>query len=226
MAKILSNGASNAKTKKNARPTKILYLLPTKVDGKEMCPFASAGCRAACLNTAGRGAMNSVQKARLKRTQKYVAQRAEFLATIAQEINGTAKFHARKGNKVAIRLNGTSDQPIVELLIKNHGIHANVEFYDYTKNPKKAGTKYLASGHKYVITFSREEHNEAKAIEVLKAGGNAAVVFNELPKTWKGFKVIDGDERDDLMLDHSGVVLGLKAKGKARQDKSGFVVIN
>ena len=47
---------------------------------------------------------------------------------------------------------------------------------------------------------------------------------NVLPDTWNGFKVVDGDVRDDLMLDVSGVVLGLRAKGKAKKDTSGFVI--
>jgi len=84
---------------------------------------------------------------------------------------------------------------------------------------------YLGSGHRYMVTFSRSEDNEEEAIEVLKRGGVVAVVFTELPTRWHGFTVIDGDRRDDLMLDiGNGIVLGLKAKGKARYDKSGFVV--
>jgi hypothetical protein len=42
---------------------------------------------------------------------------------------------------------------------------------------------------------------------------------------WRGYPVVDGDERDDLMLDiPMGTILGLRAKGKARQDTSGFVI--
>ena len=58
---------------------------------------------------------------------------------------------------------------------------------------------------------------------------NIAVVFStkrsgELPKTWKGRKVIDSDLHDLRLLDKKGVICGLRAKGKARKDKSGFVV--
>jgi hypothetical protein len=75
------------------------------------------------------------------------------------------------------------------------------------------------------VTFSRSEINESEAIAVLHRGGHVAVVFNELPSEWNGFKVVDGDLSDDQMLDHiNAVVLGLKAKGKARKDISGFVV--
>jgi hypothetical protein len=41
---------------------------------------------------------------------------------------------------------------------------------------------------------------------------------------FKGLKVIDGDTHDMRFLDEPNSVVGLKAKGKARQDKSGFVI--
>jgi hypothetical protein len=64
-------------------------------------------------------------------------------------------------------------------------------------------------------------------LEHLRGGGVAAVVFESLPYEYKGFPVVDGDERDDLMLDvKGGTILGLRAKGKARKDRSGFVVTN
>ena len=54
---------------------------------------------------------------------------------------------------------------------------------------------------------------------------NKAVVFNgALPSMFKGLKVIDGDKTDMRFLDEPNSVVGLKAKGKARQDKSGFVI--
>jgi hypothetical protein len=104
-------------------------------------------------------------------------------------------------------------------------IARNVVFYDYTKIRQKAGRRVLPSGHRYTVAFSRSESNELEAVEVLRSGGIAAVVFKDMPKTWNGFRVVDGDSRDDLMLDVRGaVVLGLKAKGQARRDKSGFVI--
>ena len=54
---------------------------------------------------------------------------------------------------------------------------------------------------------------------------NKAVVFNGgLPKIFKGMKVIDGDTTDMRFLDKTNRVVGLKAKGKARKDDSGFVI--
>ena len=48
----------------------------------------------------------------------------------------------------------------------------------------------------------------------------------DIPKTFKGLEVIDGDEHDMRFLDKDNVVVGLKAKGKARNDYSGFVIDN
>jgi hypothetical protein len=55
-------------------------------------------------------------------------------------------------------------------------------------------------------------------------GGNIAVVFDELPNTYLGKTVVNGDDTDVRFLDGQNVVVGLKAKGRARKDSSGFVV--
>ena len=221
MKTLLSKGDTNAKTKKNKRDTMILYLTPGEVMGRNMCPKASEGCLQACLNTAGRGAFGNVQQARLKRTELLLNDRKAFLKQCADEINKSAK----KTEELAVRMNGTSDLKLVEMLVSDNAIADNVVFYDYTKIHQKAGRRILSSGHLYVVTFSRSEINESEAIAVLHRGGHVAVVFNELPSEWNGFPVVDGDLSDDQMLDHvNAVVLGLKAKGKARKDASGFVV--
>lgn len=38
-----------------------------------------------------------------------------------------------------------------------------------------------------------------------------------------GHRVIDGDESDLRFLDPASVIVGLRAKGRARKDRSGFV---
>ena len=108
----------------------------------------------------------------------------------------------------------------------------NVQFYDYTKHFNRM-IKYLRGElpANYHLTFSRYEANDFQTTQVLKAGGNVAVVFrNKLPATYKGFKVIDGDLHDLRFLDKKNVVVGLKEKltlnnkGKLDRDNSGFVV--
>lgn len=224
---LLSKGDSNAKTAKNERETLILYLSPAKQNSKgiNLCPKASNGCLQACLYTSGHGKLNSVQLARVNRTEYYLADRFLFLHQIFVEINKAAK---KIKTELAVRLNGTSDIKLVEQLTSFYAdeLAKNVVFYDYTKIPQKAGTKVLSSGHKYVVCFSRAEDNETDALRVLESGGIVSAVFaNELPEFWQGFKVIDGDSRDDLMIDVEGpCVLGLKAKGDGKKDKSGFVI--
>ena len=47
----------------------------------------------------------------------------------------------------------------------------------------------------------------------------------ELPDTYKGYRVVDGDVSDLVMTRETNVVLGLRAKGKeAKNDETGFVV--
>jgi hypothetical protein len=223
--KFLSDGNSNSKTAKNLRKSYILYLAPFTQNSKgiNLCPKASAGCIVSCLFTAGRGAFSNVANARIKRTEAMLSNRSEFVNSLIDEMNAYARKH---NGDVAIRLNGTSDIKLVEWCVGTmRHIESNIVFYDYTKIPSKAGERILASGHRYVVALSRSETNESDVLNHLNNGGIAAVVFNEIPETWNGFKVYDGDSRDDLMLDiQGGGVLGLKAKGKARKDTSGFVI--
>jgi len=44
-----------------------------------------------------------------------------------------------------------------------------------------------------------------------------------MPNTYAGAPVVDGDASDLRFLDPDGVVVGLKAKGDAKKDTSGFV---
>ena len=48
----------------------------------------------------------------------------------------------------------------------------------------------------------------------------------DLPTTYKGYAVVNGDSSDLEMIYNNNVILGLKAKGDAKKDKSGFVIDN
>lgn len=234
---ILSDGKSNAKTKKNVRATKILYLAPEQQNelGVNLCPFSSEGCRKACLFTAGMGVYANVKKARLNKTHFYLQDRFTFLLQTAHEIVNTAKRLQKLNKPLAVRLNGTSDIKLVEQLTSTYGeqIPSNVVFYDYTKIPKKAGNYTLKSGHRYQVAFSLSEDNwenfDWLVSNKLAVGAAVFAVKKDqpLPETYKGMPVVDGDSRDDLMLDVPlGTILGLRAKGKALKDTSGFVIHN
>jgi hypothetical protein len=101
-----------------------------------------------------------------------------------------------------------------------------VQFYDYTKIVKRAYSKLPSNYH---LTLSYSEKDPEYAEQVLQAvrdtGVNAAVVFRkELPETFHGLKVIDGDKDDLRFLDPKGVIVGLIAKGDAIHDDTGFVI--
>jgi hypothetical protein len=103
---------------------------------------------------------------------------------------------------------------------------STVQFYDYTASLTRM-ERWLAGKMpaNYHLTFSRKENTPDQVVDaVVKSGGNVAVVFDKLPTTWRGHKVIDGDLNDLRFLDPVGVIVGLKAKGKAKTDASGFVV--
>ena len=208
--------------------TGIIYMSPYNLSGKNVCPGASAGCAAACLNTAGRGAMNVVQAARLKKTQRVFQDRQQFLWDLVNEISALRRKAKAKGMKAAVRLNGTSDLPYERYKVRDTGknimqLFPDVQFYDYTKLENRIVGQQLPAN--YHLTFSRAEDNDHKLEAVLKHTSAAVVFSGALPATWRGYPVIDGDEHDARFTDAgAGVIIGLTAKGKAKHDASGFVV--
>jgi hypothetical protein len=230
MQKLLgvSTNYKTIKSEKLGVLTGIIYMSPYKLSGKNVCPGASKGCAAACLNTAGRGAMGVVQTARLKKTNRFWDDRGQFLQDLALEIGKLQRQAEARGMKAAVRLNGTSDLPYERYKVPGTDknimeLFPDVQFYDYTKLENRFTKGQLPAN--YHLTFSRAEDNDHKLPEVLKHTSAAVVFSGELPETWRGYPVIDGDEHDARFTDAgAGVIIGLKAKGKARHDSSGFVV--
>lgn len=232
-------GTQNNKTVKGEKYgwiTHIMYLASHTQNtlGTNVCSHASAGCISACLFGAGRGSFSSVEKARVNKTNYFLADRQGFFNQLVKEIDKKVKAHKKAGKKegICIRLNGTSDIRFEKFKIsegKNlFELFPDVQFYDYTKNYLRFDQELPANYH---LTFSRSETNEDKALEVLQKGGNVAIVFEELPETYKGYKVINGDESDLRFKDEKNVVVGLKYKkltagGADNKEafKSGFAI--
>lgn len=200
-----------------------LSLSPAGKSGKQFCPHRSAGCEAACLDESGMGIFQNVQDARLAKSRFFIDNRNDFLAQLHKELHNVEKWSAKNNMPVAVRLNVLSDLPFHKLIDMAH--FPSIQFYDYTPNLERM-MQFLKGElpKNYHLTFSRKEDNQHRVHAVAAAGGNVAVVFNELPETYIGKPVIDGDKSDLRFLDAQGVIVGLKAKGKARKDKSGFVV--
>jgi len=226
---------ADAKTSKGEKlgiTTGILYMMPDD----QLCPVAkAAGCREACLVSAGRAAFTpGIGKSRAGRTQFYHQDREKFMELLVEhEIPRVIKAAEAKGNKPAVRLNGTSDINWSKVTYKGLTVfehYPNVMFYDYTKSP--AILRSAASVDNWQVTASYSEASIKYARMITKAAdesaANLAVVFRtkELPETFLGRPVIDGDESDVRFMDPRGVIVGLKAKGSAKKDDSGFVVDN
>lgn len=212
--------------------TKGIHLAPANLAGYEVCQWRSKGCTMSCLNTAGRGQMNSVQQSRIAKTKLFFEQRKEFMTKLCKEIASTIKSAKKKNMKAVFRLNLTSDIKWEDVYMKdpNYNIFEYFyyeQFYDYTKSFKRMASflgKHKEFPSNYHLTFSRSETNDKVCEMVLEMGGNVAVVFrNQLPKTWKGYEVVNGDDTDLRFLDKKGVVVGLIEKGMAKKDETGFV---
>jgi len=199
-----------------------IHLSPSDLSGYNVCPMASLGCRAACLNTSGRGQMQVVQRARLKKTLRFFQDRQGFLADLRKDIKSAIKSAKRQGLTPCFRLNLTSDIQWEKIGIPQE--FPDVQFYDYTKIPNRLIDKALPKN--YHLTFSRSESNDVAVQQVMEAGGNVAVVFDSkvLPKSYLGVPVINGDEHDVRFIDPTPCVVGLYAKGDGKKDESGFVV--
>lgn len=199
--------------------TGVLYLAPARISGYEVCPKRSKGCTAACLFTAGMGAFSTVWLARMKKTMMFFEEREAFMTQLHKDVKALRRKALKLGMTPAIRLNGTSDIEWTRTGIMS--AFPDVQFYDYTKVLSRL-TKNVPEN--YHLTFSRSESNDAECLKALDLGHNVAVVYDRLPKKWMDRKVLDGDNTDARFLDRSGYVIGLVAKGRAKKDKTGFVV--
>jgi hypothetical protein len=230
MKLLTTANAKILKGEKEGWMTMGIHLAPANLSGYNVCQWASRGCTKVCLNTSGHGAFSTVQAARIAKTKLLKENFNLFATQLIKEIKAAVKSAAKKGMRLAIRLNLTSDIPW-ELLDVQDGktlfeIFPEVTWYDYTKGYKRMmdflDGKMPAN---YSLTFSRSESNEKYVHAIRARGGNVAVVFRRsLPENWHGTPVVNGDKNDLRFLDARGVVVGLVDKGKARKDNSGFVV--
>lgn len=242
MAKLLGidSNPKTVKGQKQGYKTAILYLASYKAAGVNLCPMAEiAGCWQGCLGVASGMAQiskgsakyspygiaipdNNIQKSRVRKTRFWADSQLVFLAQLHKEIKAHIKSAAKGGFIPVVRLNGTSD-----IKWENFGImeaFPDIQFYDYTK---ECNRKNLPDN--YHLTLSYSEATENYRRRILAAWGmqpwNLAVVFRkDKPDIFLDTSVVDGDENDLRFLDPIGVVVGLKAKGGAKKDTSGFVV--
>jgi hypothetical protein len=227
--KLLGSGTYKmSKSQKFKYLSEILHLAPANIGGVNICPNASPECIKLCLNTSGRGQMNTVQKSRLNKKFYFLADRLKFLNHLDHEIKLSYARAKRKGFKYTVRLNGTSDLPFERYKLEN-GLNLmdnnpQVQFIDYTKVTNRLDKKNKIPKN-YSLTYSQAENNLKDVKQILKTKYNIATVFRKkLPKKWLGRKVINGDISDLRHLeDGKKIIVGLIAKGKAIKNFNGFV---
>jgi len=226
-------GTSSTKTVKGEKLgflTAILYLTPND----DLCPLARlAGCMEGCLYSSGRGAFNSVQKARQAKTDFWYANQRAFLLSICADIWRLHRSAALINQKLLVRPNGTSDIPWENYPIIDgktiFQLFPDVQFYDYTKHPSRNLEGKTPGNYDLTYSFS---NITPKPISIKgltnKNNSRVAVVFQrkeDIPTSFRAWEVIDGDDTDVRHIEPKNVVVALYAKGKAKKDQSGFVQI-
>ena len=235
-SKALLSVSSDAKTIKGETLgflTGILYLAPANTTKWNTCSMAkTAKCDVACLYKAGRGAMNSVQTARINKTIWFFTEQNSFMQQLVVDIAKIIKKAKKKGLQPLVRLNGTSDIRWETVgFTDTDGIEyvnifaafPDVTFYDYTKIANRTD---LPANYDLTFSYSGVEGFQPFVQKALLNNMRMAVVFRkeiDIPATFMGIPVVSGDNSDVRHLDDK-VIVGLYAKGKAKLDTTGFVV--
>lgn len=228
----ISNDSKTVKGQKFGYMTGILYLAPFNISGVNLCPMAKkANCMEACLNTAGRGAMNSVQKGRLRKAALFNNDTQSFMMELAKDIRALIRKADREGFIPLVRLNGTSD---IRWEVKHFRLDGklvtifeafpSLQFYDYTKISNR---KNIPENYDLTYSYSGVAGYQRYVSIAVENHMRVAVVFRDrerIPAVFLDMECIDGDDSDLRHLDPSGVVVALYAKGRAKKDISGFVV--
>lgn len=229
---------TNAKTVKGEKygvKTAILYLMPAKQSGVQLCAMAStAGCEKPCLFKAGRGAMSNVMLSRLRKTLYFNQYRELFMNQLHNELIRERAKAKRNGYKLIVRLNGTSDIRFENIPVSGYPnimqALPDTQFYDYTKH---ANRKNIPANYDLTFSYSGVPAYAPYVAKAVANGERVAVVFRNRAivdamlangETFLGLPVVDGDNTDIRHIEPKGVVVALYAKGPARKDQSGFVV--
>ena len=226
-------------------------LCPNASEGcKAACLAMYSGQAAVVRNSDDPTVLSNVRTARIAKSRAFMWDRVAFMRAAALQLALQYRRARKAGLELIARPNGGTDIAFeavsvdvdAKLAVRLSRITGKdiaarrypslfalfpfVQFNDYTKTPKRM-RRFLSGAmpSNYHLTFSRAEDNASAVNDVIAAGGNVAVVFDRLPNTWGGVRVIDGDTHDLRCTDPCGVIVGLTPKGrKAKRDKSGFII--
>lgn len=236
IGELLTKPEGNSKFAKNIG-SKIrivgLSLAQGNLSGREVCAHRSAACSRLCVGNQGLARVfSSIEKRRIEKTKFFSEHPFLFKILLFHEIDLERKRCAKEGVKLAIRLNTFSDLPFCDFWRDDIVSRSDVQFFDYTKAKKRYHRWVMGElPMNYHLTFSRSENSSIpEIVQLCKLGGSVAVPFRvrrgkPLPETWQGIPVVDGDLTDYRPADPMGCIVGLRAKGTAYSDDSGFVVV-
>ena len=146
----LNSSQKTVKGLKENFNTLILYLSASKNAGKDLCSYATTGCRMACLEDSGQAALDihkkipTVKPSRIKKSWLCIYRPDIAQKVLQHEIEAGKRKSEKQGRNFSVRLNGTSDLNWGKLIEEN----PDTIFYDYTKNPNRL------EADNYHLTFS------------------------------------------------------------------------
>ena len=195
-------------------------------------------CAIVCLNTAGRGGTSSVALSRICRSRFEYLLPELFSQQYRAELSRFVDRCDRRGVLPYHRPDGTTDRlpPWLRAIVKDY---PQVTFYGYTANPNR--DRLSADLPNYSTVFSRKEtaRNHEHCAQVWARGVSLSVVVSEDVKQyvmfsrnisprpeWLNVRFVDYDRHDIRHPDFDGAQnIGLLTpKGKAKRDRSGFVI--
>jgi hypothetical protein len=203
--------------------TGILYLKPAdQVTTKTICAAADLmGCKKGCLISSGQLGKKAGSNAATKRTIMYALQPELFLKHLKVEI---MRHQLNHGDKLAIRLNGTSDIDFSDLIASM----PDQQFYDYTKVYARVLKNDLPN---YDLTFSGSANNAkslAMTARAIKDGKRTVLAINtaeskgeyKMPDSLGLIPLVNMDDTDVRFKDAADAVGVLKRKGSNKQTRA------
>ena len=226
-----------------------LALAPANFSGRELCPWRTSGCSAACNGFwSGMNVTSSTRAALIGRALLWHGHRELFREKLLKELRNFRALCCRSGVIPAVRLNVSSDivweRQFPELFTE----FPDIRYYDYTKAlPRHRPT--LPKNYQISHSFG-ERTTTADIADIVASGRNVVIAFDSayapqrqlwgaLPSAVQfsddngrhlKLQVVNGDRHDIRIpeLDGRGVVIGLHGKsGRKRVDdavKSGFML--
>lgn len=232
---LVNNSTKHEKAWKYNEMVYTIYLAPAKSSGYEVCPGRTAECTLLCLNSSGRNKMDTkketINTSRIKKTKLFFEDREYFMRWLIDDIKKSHKKSVDNGFRFSVRLNNTSDISPEDFYIMEDGVKKNIlqifpdiQFYDYSKcfSRRELTKKYP----NYDLTYSYTGYNWKACENLLNDGERVAVVFDNVPENYMGFKVINGNFYDMRYSDPKGIIIGLpykKVRNKLNDDNK-FVI--